>query len=193
MNKQKSKYFSTALLMDEALIYLLEKKEIRYITVKEICQKAGVNRSTFYLHYETIDDLIEETLTYINKKFIDYFNISADVFIRRIEEAPLEELKLIKSNYLLPYLTFIKENKNIFRAAFSNPKNMNTYIQYNSLKKHIFFPILERFDVSEQEREFLLDFYIKGIMAVIKNWVQGNCKEDISYIEKLIIKYVEKY
>ena len=52
MNKSESKYFNTALLMDEALLLILEKKEFEFISVKEICDKAGVNRSTFYLHYE---------------------------------------------------------------------------------------------------------------------------------------------
>ena len=70
MNKNESKYFNTAILFDEALIYLLEKKDAEYITIKEICTKAGVNRSTFYLHYESISDLIEETMNYINKKVI---------------------------------------------------------------------------------------------------------------------------
>ena len=59
MNKNESKYFNTAQKMDEALITLLEKKELAYITVSEICKEAGVNRSTFYLHYETIQDLLK--------------------------------------------------------------------------------------------------------------------------------------
>ena len=50
MNKAESKYFNTANLMDEALMRLLEHKDYEYITVKEVCKKAGVNRSTFYLH-----------------------------------------------------------------------------------------------------------------------------------------------
>ena len=41
-------------LMVEALLLLLEKKEYDVITVKEICKKAGVNRSTFYLHYNSV-------------------------------------------------------------------------------------------------------------------------------------------
>lgn len=44
--------------MDEAFIELLEKKDFAYITVKEICEKAGVNRSAFYPHYETLNDLL---------------------------------------------------------------------------------------------------------------------------------------
>ena len=68
MNKSESKYFNTALRMDEALIELLEKKDLEYITVKEICQQAGVNRSTFYLHYETISDLLRETMEMVNQR-----------------------------------------------------------------------------------------------------------------------------
>ena len=65
MNKSESKYYNTACLMDQALLLLLEKKDFDYITVKEICEKAGVNRSTFYLHYETIDDLLMESIDYL--------------------------------------------------------------------------------------------------------------------------------
>ena len=60
MNKNESKYFNTAMKMDEALITLLEKKDFEYITVKEICDTAGVNRSTFYLHYENTSDLLKD-------------------------------------------------------------------------------------------------------------------------------------
>ena len=41
MNKNESKYFNTAIKMDEALITLLEKKEFEYISIKEICNVAG--------------------------------------------------------------------------------------------------------------------------------------------------------
>ena len=74
MDKFQSKYFNTAILMDEALLLLLEKKDYQYITVKEICQKAGVNRSTFYLHYETMDDLLKEAIAMINKRFYGKVN-----------------------------------------------------------------------------------------------------------------------
>lgn len=70
MNKSESKYFHTALRMNEALISLLEKKDLEFITVKEICETAGVNRSTFYLHYETISDLMNETVEMVDKRFL---------------------------------------------------------------------------------------------------------------------------
>ena len=42
MNKSESKYFNTAMLMNQALLLLLDQKDIEHITVKEICEKAGV-------------------------------------------------------------------------------------------------------------------------------------------------------
>lgn len=74
-------------------------KKIMNITIKEICKKAGVNRSTFYLHYESIDDLLEETLWFINKKFLDYFEDTSD-FITSINLSSKENLYLINDIHI---------------------------------------------------------------------------------------------
>lgn len=190
MNKNESKYFNTAILFDEALIYLLEKKDIEYITIKEICSKAGVNRSTFYLHYESINDLVEETMNYINEKFMDYFNVNSKEFIDKIKHSSLEDLKLVEKKYLTPYLTFVKDNKRIFRASFNNPKRMSAFEKYNHLKSYVLIPILERFNVAQKERDYLITFYINGIMAIIVEWINTDCKDSISDIEDVIIRCV---
>ena len=98
MNKSESKYYNTALLMDEALLLLLEKKDYEFITVKEICAKAGVNRSTFYLHYESIDDLLNETLEMVSNKFFSTF----DHKVINPKSATKDELFLIDDEYLIP-------------------------------------------------------------------------------------------
>lgn len=113
MNKSESKYFNTALRMDEALITLLEVKDLEYITVKEICEKAGVNRSTFYLHYESIDDLVNETMENIDKRFLAYFTQNENNFAAKINDKKLEDLVLVTQDYLIPYLQFICENKKV--------------------------------------------------------------------------------
>lgn len=182
MNKQKEKYSSTAFSMDEALICLLNEKDYEYITVKEICKKAGVNRSTFYLHYESIDDLLEETLEYINKKFLDYFEDTSD-FITNINVSSKENLYLINDKYLVPYLNYIKENKNIFLASFKRRKAMKSKERYESLEKYVLNPILVRYNVPTNMREYILSFYINGIVALIGIWIKNNCDMPV---EKMI-------
>ncbi len=95
MNKSESKYFNTALRMDEALIALLEKKDLEYITVKELCRQAGVNRSTFYLHYETIADLVNETFKLINQRFLSYFPQREEDILGNMGSRDPEELVLV--------------------------------------------------------------------------------------------------
>ena len=87
MKKNESKYFYTAQLMNQALISLLEKKDIEFITVTEITKKAGVNRSTFYLHYENIYELLEETIKNLNAKFINCFNVQVPFKINSLQDA----------------------------------------------------------------------------------------------------------
>lgn len=111
MNEFNSKYFKTALRMDEALIALLEKKDLEYITVKEICEEADVNRSTFYLHYETVGDLVDETTEMINKRFLSYFPQNERDISDALNGLRLGDLILVTGEYLIPYLRFIRDNK----------------------------------------------------------------------------------
>jgi AcrR family transcriptional regulator len=192
MNKNESRYQSTAILFDEALINLLEHKDIDYITIKEICYKAGVNRSTFYLHYENISDLINECMEYVNKKFLSKFEQDTSIFIEKINESELDELYLIKSEYLIPYLNFIKENKNIFKATFLNPNGMQASKRMISLEKYVIFPIMKRYEIPEEKTKYILSFYLHGIVAIIKEWVKNDCYETIEEIENIIIECVKK-
>ena len=110
MNRFESKYFNTASLMNEALLILLEKKELDYITVNEICKQAGVNRSTFYLHYESTNDLLEECIENMNKNFFNSFAETYKDALNKIKSGGLEELNFITPKYLVPYLNYVKEN-----------------------------------------------------------------------------------
>lgn len=69
MNRSESKYLNTAQAMDEALMSLLAEKDFESITITELCEKAHVNRSTFYLHYDSMAELLEETIDSANQAF----------------------------------------------------------------------------------------------------------------------------
>lgn len=186
MNKSESKYFNTAIKMDEAFMELLEEKDFEYISVKEICERAGVNRSTFYLHYETIGDLLEESISYMNGKFQEYFNQNSENFVEGIDVADLKELYLVTPSYLKPYLEYIKEHQRIFLTAMKRSNALRLADTYDRMFTHVFSPIMDRFFVSEEEKKYLLSFYMNGILAVIKIWMSGNCEDDVDFIVKII-------
>ena len=187
LNKSESKYYNTACLMDEALILLLEKKEYSYITIKEICQKAGVNRSTFYLHYETIDDLLSECIEYVGNKINKKFSNKV-INKQVIKDSGLENLLLITPEYLLPYLEFLKENKAIYKIAYSQPNVFKEQYIVNHLHKNIFEPILNRFLVPKNEQKYMMSFYLSGMGALMIEWIKNDCKEDIQTIINILLK-----
>lgn len=186
MNKSESKYFNTALRMDEALLALLEEKDLEYITVKEICHRAGVNRSTFYLHYETIADLVDETLEMINQRFRSYFPQQEEEVLGNMGSRERENLVLVTREYLLPYLRFIRDNKKVYRAAFRNPSSMQAHTRYGELKQQILGPILERFEIPAAHRAYYMAYYVEGIIAIVKEWLRQDCTDEVEMIADII-------
>lgn len=186
MNKSESKYFNTALRMDEALIALLEKKDLEFITVKEICHQAGVNRSTFYLHYESIAELLDETMEMINQRFLSYFPQEEETVLGDLEHRALNDLVLVTQEYLLPYLRFIQDNKKVYRAAFRNPSSMQANARYGVLKQRILNPILERFEIPAARRPYYIAYYVEGIAAIIKEWLRHDCGDSVEMIAAII-------
>lgn len=186
MNKNESKYFNTAMKMDRAFLELLEKKDFSYITVKEICEKAGVNRSTFYLHYETVEDLLSESVEYMNEQFLAHMKQDTVTFMEKIQESSLEELYLVTPEYLVPYLNYIQKHKRVFLTAITKAKTLRLDDSYNRMFQHVFTPILERYKVPVENRRYMMAFYIHGIMAIIADWVKNDCNDTVEQIITVI-------
>lgn len=192
MNKSESKYFNTARRMDEALMALLEKKDFAYITIRELCTAAGVNRSTFYLHYETMRDLLDETVRLMQERFLSYFSTAPENFIGHIEACAVEELWLMTPEYLTPYLTFIRDHRRLYRAAMEHPSDFYAQEADSAMFRHIFDPILARFRVPAPERAYVMTFYLGGIMAVVSDWLGGNCQTPIPELTGMILRCIPK-
>ena len=191
MNKNESKYFKSAEKMHTALLTLLDSKDFELISVKEICETAGVNRSTFYLHYDNVNDLLQETVEAVYKDFFGRFGAQGPSTIDVVDKNE-DELFLVTPKYLMPYLDFVEENQKLFYLMYEKNEMMGAEKTYETWFKTIFGPILTRFGVPQKEQPFIMVFYLKGIIGVVTEWVRGGCAESkdeiISVIQKCIIK-----
>ena len=192
MNKSESKYFATAARMDEAFLALLEKKDFAYITVKEICEAVGVNRSTFYLHYETMADLLSESVSHMNEQFLAHMKKDTDAFVTKLRDCPLDELYLITPEYLTPYLGYIEQHKRLFRTARENAAVLGMDKSYDRMFRHVFTPILDRYGTPQQDRRYIMAFYIQGLMAIISEWLRNDCADSIAYVVDMIQRCVKR-
>lgn len=187
MNKNESKYFNTASLMDEALLALLQKKEYEFITIKEVCQKAGVNRSTFYLHYESMDDLLKESIGMIHKRFYDAFGKRPFPDVAKLDK---KQCVFVTAEYLTPYLTFIKDNKKIFRLMCDKSALFEAQKTFDSMYKRLFQPVLDKFDVPKSEQEYQFAYYFGGIMQIVMKWLENECTKPVDEVVKIIEKCI---
>ena len=185
MNRQESKYQYTASLMDEALLLLLEQKDYDAITVKEVCQKAGVNRSTFYLHYESMNDLLEETVGMINDRF--------KASLSSVPSDDPSKVVLTSEKYLRPYLNFIMENRRAYKVIHQKDHLFNSQKTFESFYQSIFSPALTYFGVKESEKKYVFAFYTQGTVAIIGKWLEDNCRDDIDMIIDLIMRHTLAY
>lgn len=189
MNKAESKYFNTAKRMAEALLALMEKKDFPYISVKEVCVKAEVSRSTFYLHYENTAELLAEAVEMIHERFQSSIP-AADVRSSAISYKPRSELFLVKDKWLLPYLAFVEENKRVYKAIHTQMESFGAERTYKEFFQKVFSPILSRFGVEERKHGYIMTFYRHGLTAVLMKWVEDDCRErpeDIAAVIKLCV------
>ena len=60
MAQENQRVVITKRMLREGLLRLLETKELDKINITELCKEAGINRITFYRHYETPRDVLRE-------------------------------------------------------------------------------------------------------------------------------------
>ncbi len=181
MKKNESKYFYTAELMNQALIALLEKKDIEFISVTEIAKKAGVNRSTFYLHYDNVYELLEETIENLNRKFLSSFDIKAPIEITSKQDA-----FLLTDEFLFPYLQFVKENKRVLQLINRRPQLFQARKTYQTMYDKIFYPAISQFISQENEKIYNLEFFTGGISAIVHKWLALDCVTEIREVIAII-------
>lgn len=167
----------------EALLILMREKTFEEIKVCDICEKAYINRSTFYSHFDDkymlfdalIHDLKESLLEELNKN--NHFSTSREYYI--------ELIKIL--------LDHIEEKKDIYMAIMINNRNSIAMdMIYNTLNEDI----TKRLDQVEKNRkkeipsEFIAKFYLGAIINVGMDWLKGSYlyerEELIAYIEELI-------
>ena len=85
--KHDLRYTKTEKAIRKTFHELLQEKDIRRITVKELAERAEINKTTFYAHYETLPDLVNtleaENIDYIidNLDQVQLLFTNSDLFI----------------------------------------------------------------------------------------------------------------
>ena len=166
----------TKLALRQSLMELLEKKNINKITVKEICERADINRGTFYSHYKDAYDLmnqIEDELRTEVEQTIAKHQTQAMFTLDFIHE-------IIESIYVNRDLckVLLGENGDI---AFIKKIIYIAHDRFIEQCKEIYD------EKSDEYYEYYYEFVVNGCIGIIRRWVNNGFSESPDFISNLIL------
>lgn len=172
---RRKKY--TRMVLKDSLMALLEKKAIGSITIKEICEHADINRSTFYTHYASQYDLLHQ----IEAEIIQDMNHTLASYNDDTED---DELKLTEK-----LLEYIAANHEVCRILLSQHGDVTFQkrVMDNALQ-HTVHKLVEANQIDQQLSEYVSMFYVSGSIHVIEAWLKNGMDTDPLEMAKMINK-----
>lgn len=178
MNTEKNiRARNTIEKIERAFIYLLKRKTFSQIYVKDICAVACINRSSFYEHYQDINDLMMQIENKLSKEMAQFF-VNPPFFT---------------NDCFIKMFAFIKENGDFYKAFLtyndSSFMDTNDFIEYYNK----FTKITEvKFEFNENEFIYHMAFFSAGLKAICKVWVSRDFKETPEQMAKIVYNEYSK-
>lgn len=187
--KNNCRFKETEQLIEQCYLSLLSDGEEDDITVKLLCQKAGINRSTFYAHYEDIFSLRDRIL---QRFMAELINISSapDYSSGYIWSKDFFEMYLlhIKNNQGF-YLSFLRD----YLAVVENSSHIDMFSGYS--KNGQILPRnhygMNDIVLSDAEVRYRFMYHEAGITMCLLRWVKFGCQESIEEICSILTKILD--
>lgn len=171
-NNQRTRI--SKLLFKNALMDLLkEKGSISKVSVRELCDRAELNRSTFYAHYQEPKDLLYE----IETELLD----ATEEHLKKIGQ----ENDIGAHKYLLSFLQYIKENDKPFRTLLidaADPDFRSRFMQQSIIQ----FVDNLRIVLPKELEQYIYSYILNGNTGIIIQWVRSNYAIDENEIVNLL-------
>jgi len=148
--------------LQQALLKLLQKKHIDRVTIKELCELAGVNRGTFYLHYATPNDLLME----IEEEFVAE---QMTLFTTYFDDGH-------ETGYLAELFRVTLENKelcSILLGKNGNPKFLTRIRE--TIRPGIIAGWAKEYPrYDPADLDYIYDYIFAGSMQLILRWIEDD-------------------
>ena len=162
------------------LARLMQKKNIREITVTELVDEVDINRSTFYLHYEDIYQMLES----IEQEIMEEIRLS-------ITSNPIEPLTSTDKaqSFLVHIFTYLEENREICKALLGPHGDMAFVEQTEKLvAETVFESLTNQFPKTTPDLLYTYSFCLTGLVGMLKSWVSAESPESPQYMADLTHK-----
>lgn len=169
--KNNSRYKASSEKIETAFLTLILNHKYEDITISKVCKQADINRSTFYCHYDDINDLIIK----IESKFAKVMANIFDYGERQTNKAFVE------------MFTFIRDNKYFYKAFLNIPY---ATLAETTTKIDILKNIGENSNIDKSNKMGLFyraSFFGAGIKEMCRLWLEFDCKESPEQMASLLL------
>ena len=174
--KEDRRIRRTQRLLKESLVELMSEKEFKDITIKDITERADLNRGTFYLHYS---DTYELLLSMEN----DVLNDFQEMIDQYIAAEPHTDLMPV----LVPVIHYIVKNEEICTILFECSASTEFLLRFKELIYKNGMHIIERLypKSNSTAAQYCFDFVTYGLIGIIKKWLKAGMPESETEIARI--------
>ena len=158
MSTENKRISITKQLLQNSLIEILEKKPIHEITIKEICDNADVNRSTFYRHYNTPHALFDEIY---NGVYQDIIAITAQ----------FRQTAFNSVDVMTQILCYCEENRRLCLVLLSENGGLNIGKNFSDFVTQAMLRSPDA--VPSELHMYIVQFMAAGMANFVWNWLQN--------------------
>ena len=187
MAENLQKRSETKKKIKDATMALYAQDGLYKISVTGICKMAGLHRSTFYLYYETIDEVIEEVETELLEQMY-YYSDKTDFSSVKQKDMGKEDVLAFSRQILADYYTWMYSMRNYFNPLLSENGDIRFLA---SFEKHL-HDTHERLSVQLNlnfDNDYALDYFSGGTFRTLVRWLKAG---DIS-VEELVKLQTEQF
>lgn len=152
-----------------AMLLCLDSTSLDKVTVKQICDTADINRSTFYAHYPNpiaLYRLMEQSMTENMKRYFE-----------NLKNKSVTYMELL--HYFLEYCY---ENADLLLALYKT----------DSISlKNTFVELVVSYDflaeaVPDNEKAYIFEYYVNGVFSVVARWLREERTKSIDEMADLL-------
>ncbi len=173
----------TKLMLKDSLIELLETKPIEKITVKEICDKADVNRGTFYSHYADQFDLYGSIVKEFITKVIDILGNVLECGPHDVYKSTVLVYEYAKEN--CKFVKILVNGRSVF--GFDNHTDI-----FNELVHKVYLDEIKSKVANVRLVDMVYQYVAAANLTLIKYWINTGMKETPQEMAFLAVKLTSR-
>lgn len=157
---------------------LMETKPLSKITVTDITEDCGMNRHTFYYHFQDIYDLLEWIFSSEAEKVLDG---------RKTHETWQEGVRAL--------FAYASGNKKFILGTYRSLRKEDLVRYFYREMLGLVEPVVEEMagglHVAEKQKMFVAGFYTSALLGIVVRWFEGDMKEDPEEIMSQLFQMIQ--